>query len=688
MKQIPAVDDLASDRLTHRFGDPFNPPALTNFLGCTGVAIDITGIRNTSFPPFSCANTLTAALTLNRRHFQSLGIPVTFQWFPDRIERTATMDGLRLQSTTVMGVSMMGIHITLTVENFQSSLYELEIGLNFQGGITKSVSSWGTAVPPFESDNQIRSEASTGRFVFSARNSDAVLIQGVWPLPDEMRPAGVSFRWALQPGEQRAISFFWAAGENYANASATYDNLVGNREALISEARNDWNAELSALFTPDNSRYSGHLPTLVTDESDILKMYWMGALGVAYFRRDSPYSVVGRTYDTLMPRYWQAAMVLWDYSLSGHCHAMLDPQVMRSTLELWMQTDVHTHFGTCYLTGQPIGPWYAVNDYAMASLAYHYVSYTGDVGWLDENVANTGKRVADFLLDYARSWKQFVQSDGLAGYGDLNNLLECVSSYVHEVASLNAANVYIMRKVAELLECAGRADEAASLRDEAERLLPRLQQLYVEGAGYWNSRQLDGELKPVRHAYDLLTILNTVGRDLPKRQQQEMMRFFDRELRTDTWMFGLSPKDEDVLFSVRPDHQWTGAYPAWPPETAKGLFHIGATETALNWLQGLAKSANQGPFGQAHFAGSVAPLESAAARKATAEPPYINDWHSSSSGSWVSLVIEGLFGVSATPGDGITADPHLDGWAEGASLENLSYQGKPYRVDGEGIRPI
>jgi hypothetical protein len=688
MREFPTVEDLASDWLTHRFGDLFNPPALTNFLGCTGMAIDMTGIRNISFPPFSSANTLTAALTVNRRHFPSLGVPVSFRWFPDRVERKAMVAGLRLESTTVMAVGAMGIQVAFTVQNVSESRQDVEMGVNFQGGITKSMSSWSSAAPPHESDNQISAEASAGRFVFSARHSDAVAIQGVWPLPQTMRPAGVSYQWTLAPGERQTISIFWAAGATPTEASSTYDELVQRRARLIPAAREDWNAELRALFTPHNSRYSGHLPALLTSDAGIQRMYWMGAVGVSYFRRDSPYSVVGRAYDTLMPRYWQAATVLWDYSLSGQCHAMLDPDVMRATLERWMLTDVHTHFGTCYLTGKPIGPWYAVNDYAMGSMAYQYVSYSGNVDWLEKRLVTSGKCVSDFLVEYATNWKQFVQNDGLAGYGDLNNLLECVSSYVHEVASLNAANVYIMRSIAELIQCIGRHDEATALCDQADRLFSLLQQLYVDGSGYWYSRQPNGKLTAVRHAYDLLTVLNTVGGDLSTEQKLEMTRFFEQELRAGSWMFGLSPQDENVLFSVRPDHQWTGAYPAWPAETAKGLFRIGATELALDWVRDLARSANQGPFGQAHFADNVAPVESGASRKASSDPPYINDWHSSSSGSWVSMVIEGLFGVSATPRRGVTADPHLEGWAADAVLENLPYQGKLYRVDRKGTCPV
>ncbi len=651
---IPTLTDLASDRMTHRVGDLFNPPALTNFLGCVGVGVDVSAITHITFPPFSSAETLTAALRVNGRHFQSLGVPVTFQWLPDRIERTAEFDGLRFRSTTVMPMDSNAVVVEVQVENTSGASRDVSIGWSFQGGITRSLTNWESAVPPCERDNRAATDPSSGRIAFTARHSNAVAIQGVFPVPDWLNASTATFDLQLAAGASRRFILFWVADETESVARSCYDRLVRRRDSILSETSQAWTRELEAMFTPGNDRYSGHLPDLSIEDPEIQKLYWLGALGLAYFRRDSAHSKVGRTYDTLMPRYWPTAMVLWDYSLSGMSHAMLDPAVMRRTLELWMRTDVHTHFGTCYLTGEPIGPWYAVNDYAMASMICQYVRWSGDLRWLEHEVT-AGKRVVDYQVEFATSWKQFEQPSGLAGYGGLYNLLECVSSYVHEVASLNAANVSMMRATAELLGCVGRDREATELRGQANALFGRLQQLYVPELGCWMVRNREQQLVTVRHAYDLLTVLNCVPDDLSESQQREMAGFFVRELQTPTWMRSLSAEDDNVIFSLRPDHQWNGAYPAWPPETAKGLCQIGRSSLAYEWFRGLARSANQGPFGQAHFVQSAVPGESGGARKASAEAPYINDWHSSSSGSWLSAIIEGILGLRTMVAGEITA---------------------------------
>ena len=74
---IPIVDDLRSSPLVHRFGDCFNPPGLTNFLGCVQSDLDPVAIRSLNFPPFACSDTVTATLFLNGKIFAATGSPVT-----------------------------------------------------------------------------------------------------------------------------------------------------------------------------------------------------------------------------------------------------------------------------------------------------------------------------------------------------------------------------------------------------------------------------------------------------------------------------------------------------------------------------------------------------------------------------------------------------------------------------------
>jgi len=331
-----------------------------------------------------------------------------------------------------------------------------------------------------------------------------------------------------------------------------------------------------------------------------------------------------------------------------------------------------------------------VNDFAMSLMARDYLRWSGDRGWLHRKLpprpgtAAHELEVWQFLLEYAGHWKQFRQPGGLADYGGILNLLECVSTYVHQVASLNAGNVFSMRFAADVLDLLGDTLGAASQREDARQLVSDIRPLYADGRGYWRTRFPDGRLVDVRHCYDFFTVLNTIGGDLTGTQKREMVEFFLREFHSPTWMHALSPDDDDATFSVRPDHQWNGAYPAWPPQAVLALCRAGEHSLATQWLKGLARSANQGPFGQAHFVDPIVPADAGGARKAPIDFPYITDWSVSSGGSWVSAVIEGLFGVEATLAGGLSAAPHIEEFDPSAELRNLHYQGTRYHVTRRG----
>jgi hypothetical protein len=426
---------------------------------------------------------------------------------------------------------------------------------------------------------------------------------------------------------------------------------------------------------------------LHTRNEALRRLYHLGAVGVICMRRDSAASMLGRVYDTLYPRYWQTTTFIWDYMLSSIVHALLDPSPMRKQLTHWISVDIHTHFGTEWQHGSPAGYWYAVNDYAMTRLVREYVRFTGDTGFLDEMVAaagGAGKPVAEHVVDWARAWQGLRGAYGLADYGEMDNLLECVSTYTHEVASFNATNVWALRVAAEIVGSRGEDTHAAQLRHEADDLAAAVGKLYHPG-GYWHAGQPDGSLVPVKHCLDFSNVTFAMSADLSGQQRTEMVDFFVNELQTENWLRALSPWDPDAAFSVRPDHQWNGAYTAWPAEAARALFLLGRGDLAASWLDGVARSANQGPFGQAHFTSDAAPAEHGGARKAPPQPPYLIDWACSSSGAWVGFVLESVFGLDVPLTGEPTAHPVLDEIDPGAELTGLVIRGHRYRVSAAGI---
>src|SRR5690606_33330211 len=237
-------------------------------------------------------------LYLVGRLFNALGATVTFTWRPDRVVREAEHDGLFLRSTTALALGRMAAVVRLAVENRSGSEREVALRFGVQGSLTQARQPWGRPLPPRETDHEITLDEGRGAVRFRAKQSEAAQIQGTIPAPDGLRPAPLAHPLRLAPGETGAVHFVHALGATDAEGETAYDALVRDVPAELERVRADWDAELAAVYTPGNDRYSGHLPELHTDDADVAKLYHMGALGVVYFKRDSPYSVHGRAYDT------------------------------------------------------------------------------------------------------------------------------------------------------------------------------------------------------------------------------------------------------------------------------------------------------------------------------------------------------------------------------------------------------
>ena len=701
---IPTVDDLAADTVTHHYDDMIAPTGLTNMLGTVRVDHDLTAVSAVQFPPVSQGLTQTAVLFVDGRLFASYGVPVTHEWRPDRVVRRATVGDLEIVTTTACVPARAAVAIDIAVRNTGSSDRDVQLSLSAAARVTRSKESWLDAESPSESDT---ATVDGERLVFSSADAAAWSVQGMIggsavlsgvadastgsAIQEQEFEVGIggngrggelSVTLAVPAGGTARTAYVQAVGISSDDAVRAYDLVTADVSGAVTAAEQFWNRQLRAAFDPDDGEFSGSLPVLETASAPLRRLYWWAVLGVIWFRRDFAGNVLGRSYDTLMPNYWGTTTFIWDYSLSSVSHALLDPAEMRNQVRHWISLDIHSHFGTSSLTGGPVGRWYSVNDYAMTRLVHDYVRFTGDTAFLDEIVGD--ETVAQSVRQWATAWKDLRRDAPLADYGEIDNLLECVSSYTHEVASLNAANVWSMRTAASLAELQGDTDAGAALRAEADALLPAVIARYLPGQGIFAAGQPGGTLLPVRHCYDFSVVGTTIADDLAPGIRAEMVDFFQRELQTDNWMRALSPWDPDASYSPRPDHQWNGAYPAWPADAGRALAALGAPEVLTNWIEGLSRTANQGPMGQAHFVEEAVPGINGGARKAPPQLPYIIDWSCSSSGAWVELVIEALFGVSVAADGSVRAagcvaaiDPH-------ARLHGLRVGERMYDIDASG----
>lgn len=691
--------DLASDRFTHRYRDLFNCPAAMNELGYAQVGKSVSAITAIAFPPYACCGVpetawspgylLTCELFLNGKFLAVASGPegeVAYRWFPHYVERSQVAEQLCFTTRMFMPAGRRAVAQSVTVKNLSSEPRRFTLSFHMRGAVIKRTKPW-FANSPGEPDNRLTWHAQRGALLFEAQHSEVAAAQGFRPAPARMEEQRVLVHeMQLGAGEQKELNFVAAIASTGKEALALHDEIQQRFAELATENEAVFNRLLQAAFTPGNGDFSGNLPRLITNNETLWKLYHNGFANLLFARRVSPDSAYGPTYLTLSGHVLPTLGFPWDTSLSSLALALLDPVPLRTLVEVWIKAGMHDHLATDYVSGEAVGPWYAVNDTAIVRCAWRYVCVTGDVAWLNKQVGDA--TVQQHLENHALYWKKLDRSGhGLGDYGTIENLLEVVDTYRHEVPGMNANNVQAMRCVAAIQERHGNSARARELRAEADSLANRInRQLYVSGKGYWRCGQPDGTFLEVRHCYDFLTILDSMPEDLSSAQKREMAEFFWRELHTEKWMRALSQSDADATWNIRPDHSCIGAYCAWPAITAKGLYRIESPSKIANWLSQVAKAGNQGPIGQAHFIEDVFPPANGGAFKASNDAPYIEDWSCLAAGAFTELVIDSIFGADLTLSDGIRVTSRLLDLDPNASLLNLPYQGAYYTVNREGVQ--
>lgn len=706
--RILDCDSLATAEMRQRWRDHFSHPPLFNDLGCFRVGPDPMSIHNFMFPPFSGNGEGTAILYLNRRHSAADDVAVAYVWHPDRVVRRARFQGVDVETVTRALPNEPGALIRLTLTNPHSSPRNVEVGVKLAGRLLRTLEGWASIGPMISIEDErdegwsYDADLKAMRFVSAGRGKseyspglaavrfesagNAFLYQGASPAPHSVEGKTLLYNVALPAGGSWTLHFVAAMGETDEAARQLYSKHLRMGEASHHLATRQWDDRVQKAFQPDNDLYSGNLPTLVTENENLLRLYRMTSLGCIILRRDNPIGAYRPAFATLSPNYWTTASFLWDMMIAGPFYALLDPSTMRQHIEVWLASDILNCLATDYVTGKPLGNWYAVNSSAIVRLAHDYLRYSGDFAWLDTDIK--GRSIIDHLQDHALMWHEYDRhGHGLADCGGVNNLLECVSTYTHGVASFNAMWVAALRQVAAMRRLRGEDAVARRLDDDATKLLKNVLDLYAEGKGYWRCRQPDGSYTDVHHIYDFVAVLESIAGDLPETVHREMLQYFRENHRTENWTRSLSPWDDDAHRSVRVDHQWTGSFASISAQAINGLYRIGAGDEAFDWLQRVAAVAHQGPIGQAHWVAPLYPSFQGGAWKSTYLPPYICDWTVAANGAYPAMLIESVFGVDATLAEGLRwkgTTPALDA---GARLDNLKYQGAYYTIDRDGIHP-
>ena len=466
----------------------------------------------------------------------------------------------------------------------------------------------------------------------------------------------------LKPGESREIRFLMSATDRNGRQSVEAEQTSATWfEAQWERTKSVWEERWSAAFKPGNRFFSGNAPVLATDDSAIHEIYYRSVLTLLVLLRTNLWS--NRTFITSGERA-KGTVFYWDTSLFSTLFAMLEPKQMKEQLKLFLEQDPHADAVIIFTAQRPPSPdklhvpagWdlrgYAANDLSIFRLTWSYLSVTQDMDFLREKIAD--QTVLERLRVLATNWKKLLRSpaDTLADYGEAPNLLECVPTYIHKVPSFNAADVWMMRELASILEVVGDSGESRQMYAEADAMAKAVMSLYVPGTGVWASLHRDGSRVEMRHCYDFATVGRFMAGDLSANVRGEMVGFVKRELLTEKWMRAQSKLDVAAATSDRPDHGSMGAYDAWPAVTVDAMCALGYWDDAIPFLRRTQAAIYEGVYAQAReLYGPTRGQYDAPVRIAQREGCMRE---CTGGGAFAESIIGTLFGYAAKPGGKFT----------------------------------
>ena len=512
----------------------------------------------------------------------------TCRWQPYQAVRKASFDGLAVETAVWLQFEGPGLLYAIHVVNESQQTKQPKLVLTIPGA---------------------RFSPSDIKAIFS--RSDEYKIDFAHAFvepPDDLQDHGpahsVQASWTLriEPGKSAAIRFVMAHGKK--NAERDESTTVRRAAELArmfdegwNAAQRGWETRWAQAFTPHNAHFSGSLPALQTEDAALREIYYRSVLTLLTLHR-THLAKCDRVFVTSGERA-KGVVFFWDTSMWSKVFALLEPRGMKEQLRMFLQCDPHRGPVCNMDDGSQWDGWYAANDLTIFQLAANYVAVTGDVQFLDERLGDS--TVLERMERLATNWKKLQRDKSvlLADYGDNANLLECAPAYVHRVPSFNAANVWMMRTVAELREARGDAARAAELRSDAEALAKSVLALYKPGDGVWYALHRDGQRVELRHCYDFVDVGRYMTSDLTPTMRSEMVDFVRRELLTDKWMRAMSPRDEAAKVSDRPDHGPMGAFDAWPALTAETMCLLGAWRPAVEFLRSTQAVLGEGVYAQA-----------------------------------------------------------------------------------------
>ena len=284
--QTPDLDELAGDWISG--GILENLPSVSNFHGSLQTSRNVLGIENFTVPPLAQGSEL-AGLTLDGEDVPAQD----FRWYPYQLLRRTRVQNLQIVTTVRMPFEESGILFSVEVTNLGREARTARLAVNLQAAIRHYPLKWTWDTPRPRREDLSDFSTSTvgsgsGRIFLnqdSRSSAKAILIFLQEPVKVSGKTHSAGWTYHLGPGERFHIEFVMAAGTDLdlvtKQAASWREKFAETWEA----ARDLWKHRFGQVFTPQNGHFSGNLPTLVTGDAKVRRMYYASILSLLCLER-------------------------------------------------------------------------------------------------------------------------------------------------------------------------------------------------------------------------------------------------------------------------------------------------------------------------------------------------------------------------------------------------------------------
>ena len=378
----------------------------------------------------------------------------------------------------------------------------------------------------------------------------------------------------IHPVEEVARSVAMSFNQSFENAHSDMENWWSSTFTPPSTAT----LTIPTIKTSTSmSFFSGNFPTLETNDTKLSTAYYGALLSFLAVGQKTPSTKLHplpkdtfTAFKSVGPDAGVTALYFWDTGYTSDLWALLEPKGLSIVNELFLQTNLSNTNVLDVLTERGAGKYYAFSRLSTFLCLYHLAQQKGMQYVLSNvststSVSTSNKTILQAMDELATFWKDSLPTIGdqfgLSDYGPSpNNFLECVPSYIHAVAALQAGNTWMMREVAKLHQKNNNHSRSQELLHLSNITKKATQHLYQTGKGYYGAAYPNGTIQEVRTCVDFLSVGTMVPQDITELQKQEMVTFVNQELLTPNWMRALSLADPAAGESDRADHGPRGSW--------------------------------------------------------------------------------------------------------------------------------